>query len=144
MERGAAPGCVLACERIRSGAASSHVRGGDSRRKERAVLAEQRLAAQAAERLGAEKVAGAPVQAHEARWKALAQRGPRSLSLRANGIGAEEVQVLVEMVRANLSLTFLDRRYNQLRHTDCEALSQALKARPDTSPLSIDMEYQTQ
>ena len=75
--------------------------------------------------------------------RALAAMRPRSLSLRANGIGTEEVEVLAEMVRTNTSLTFLDLRYNLLRGRDCEVLSKALKARPDASPLSIDMEYQT-
>ena len=75
--------------------------------------------------------------------RALAAMRPSALSLRANGIGCEEVAALEELVRTNTSLTFLDLRYNVLAPECCNALAQALKARPEASPLVIDMEYQT-
>ena len=75
--------------------------------------------------------------------RALAAMKFSSLSLRANGLGADEVEAVAEMVRTSESLTFLDLRYNALGSEGCRALAEALNARPGKAlPLSMDMEYQ--
>ena len=82
--------------------------------------------------------------------RALTAMRLRSISLRANCIGADEVGAIVEMVRTSHSLghslTFLDLRSNTLGDEGCAALARALgeSVQDGVPPLSIDMEYNGQ